>query len=372
MLRPTGSKLAAEDEGLPAPAAPKVDRTASGALAAFVDDAVAVVVDAVAHLRGAPTCIGGVVVAAVLAPADAVAVRVFPRAARTQSTNPSAGSARGGRRFARGGHGRHSNSGVAAARIGRDRVGDLLRPAVDPPLKLGHVPARSASRARRTYAARTDRSSPPTRSGRGPPPTNMKECTSGRDAPSRWGPRPRLGGGDEHPATRAKYVDAMPGRCRSGTSRRCRVGMTWSQQIAADVAADPRRWATVPEFQAAVATARDVVATRAQFLQSFVDCARNGTGDDRDGDGVGWCDGLPRRQPRRAPGRRGDPRQRRRRQLRRRRRRRLLTLRSPFGSPSGARGRGPLGLRSKAWNPSAATIQAASSAPAEGRPPPRL
>ena len=51
-----------------------------------------------------------------------------------------------------------------------------------------------------------------------------------------------------------------------------------------------------------MATARDVVATRAQFLQSFVDCARNGTGDDRDGDGVRWCDDCRDDDPAARPG----------------------------------------------------------------------
>jgi hypothetical protein len=93
------------------------------------------------------------------------------------------------------------------------------------------------------------------------------------------------------PATRAKYVDGISWALSQWNVSQIQGWIdTWSQQIAADVAADPRRWATVPEFQAAVATARDVVAARAQFLQSFVDCAKNGTGDDRDGDGVRWCE----------------------------------------------------------------------------------
>lgn len=64
---------------------------------------------------------------------------------------------------------------------------------------------------------------------------------------------------------------------------------TWSQQIAGDVAADPHAWATPDDFQKAVAAARDVVAKRGQYLQSFVDC-ENGNGADADGDGARWCD----------------------------------------------------------------------------------
>jgi hypothetical protein len=66
---------------------------------------------------------------------------------------------------------------------------------------------------------------------------------------------------------------------------------SWSQQIAADVGADPHTWATPAQFQMAVAAARDVVAERAQYLQSFVDCEqRKGSANDQDGDGVPWCD----------------------------------------------------------------------------------
>ncbi|HXJ22897.1 MAG TPA: CotH kinase family protein [Polyangia bacterium] len=64
----------------------------------------------------------------------------------------------------------------------------------------------------------------------------------------------------------------------------------WSQQIAADVAADPHAWASPAQFQMAVADARDVVAKRAAFLQTFVDCELKGTGADQDGDGYRWCD----------------------------------------------------------------------------------
>jgi len=55
------------------------------------------------------------------------------------------------------------------------------------------------------------------------------------------------------------------------------------------VAADPHAWASPAQFQMAVADARDTVAKRAQFLQTFVDC-EHGTGADQDGDGYRWCD----------------------------------------------------------------------------------
>jgi CotH protein len=108
-------------------------------------------------------------------------------------------------------------------------------------------------------------------------------------------PAPKPGGAwravMNDPTWRAKYVDAIAWALSQWDVAQIQGWIdTWSQQIADDVAADPHTWATVSQFQDAVATAREIVSSRAQFLQSFVDCARNGTGDDRDGDGVPWCD----------------------------------------------------------------------------------
>jgi hypothetical protein len=64
----------------------------------------------------------------------------------------------------------------------------------------------------------------------------------------------------------------------------------WSQQIAADVAADPHTWATADNFRTAVQKAREIVATRPDYLRTFVACEQDGTGEDKDGDGVRWCD----------------------------------------------------------------------------------
>jgi hypothetical protein len=63
----------------------------------------------------------------------------------------------------------------------------------------------------------------------------------------------------------------------------------WSAQIEDDVAADPHSWATPADFAKAIATAHDVIAERAAYLQTFVDC-ENGNGEDKDGDGARWCD----------------------------------------------------------------------------------
>ncbi len=67
---------------------------------------------------------------------------------------------------------------------------------------------------------------------------------------------------------------------------------SWSQQIAPAVASDPHAWATPAEVQQATATAREVVASRAAYLQTFVDCERGvpAAATDGDGDGARWCD----------------------------------------------------------------------------------
>jgi len=64
----------------------------------------------------------------------------------------------------------------------------------------------------------------------------------------------------------------------------------WSQQVAADVTADPHAWADGEDFNAAVRSARQIVQSRADYLRTFVACEQNGTGDDADGDGARWCD----------------------------------------------------------------------------------
>ncbi|HEY4393522.1 MAG TPA: CotH kinase family protein, partial [Polyangia bacterium] len=66
----------------------------------------------------------------------------------------------------------------------------------------------------------------------------------------------------------------------------------WSQQIAAAAAGDPHAWADAAETQMATAAARGVVADRAAYLQTFVDCEHGvaPAAADSDGDGYKWCD----------------------------------------------------------------------------------
>jgi hypothetical protein len=105
------------------------------------------------------------------------------------------------------------------------------------------------------------------------------------------------------PSWREKYVDAIAAMLAKWDVAQIQGWIdSWSQQIAGDVTADPHTWATPAQFKDAVAAARAVVAKRAEFLRSFVDCAHNGSGDDRDGDGVRWCDDCRDDDPSAHPG----------------------------------------------------------------------
>jgi hypothetical protein len=89
---------------------------------------------------------------------------------------------------------------------------------------------------------------------------------------------------------RKKYADAITSLLAKWNVADLQAWISqWSAQIADAVAADPHAWATPTDFAKAISTARGVVAERAQYLQSFVDC-ENGNGQDLDGDGFRWCD----------------------------------------------------------------------------------
>jgi len=76
----------------------------------------------------------------------------------------------------------------------------------------------------------------------------------------------------------------------------------WSRQVQGAMDADPHKWATPSQFRMAVATARDVVAQRPQVLRAFVDCEHGMPADDKDGDGVAWCNDCADDDPTVHPG----------------------------------------------------------------------
>ena len=89
---------------------------------------------------------------------------------------------------------------------------------------------------------------------------------------------------------RRKYADAIAAQLAKWDVAQIQGWIdTWSQQIAGDVASDPHAWATPDNFNTAVAQAREIVQSRADYLRTFVDC-ENGNGADMDGDGARWCD----------------------------------------------------------------------------------
>jgi hypothetical protein len=90
---------------------------------------------------------------------------------------------------------------------------------------------------------------------------------------------------------RAKYVDAIATQLSHWDVAQFQSWIdAWQRQIVDAVTTDPNKWASVANFQTAIATVQDMVAKRPAFLQSFVACERGQVGADQDGDGVLWCD----------------------------------------------------------------------------------
>jgi hypothetical protein len=104
---------------------------------------------------------------------------------------------------------------------------------------------------------------------------------------------------------RARYADALAGLLAKWDVGQIQGWIdSWSQQIAAAAASDPHAWATPAEVQQATATARDLVARRPAYLQTFVDCERGvaSAATDADGDGYRWCDECDDANPAVHPG----------------------------------------------------------------------
>src|SRR5262249_17383424 len=92
------------------------------------------------------------------------------------------------------------------------------------------------------------------------------------------------------PTWRARYADAIETQVGKWNVSEV-IGWidAWSAQIAAAVAADPRKWATPDQVHAALPAPRAVATNPPAYLRSFVACERGQGGDDHDGDGVAWC-----------------------------------------------------------------------------------
>ncbi len=94
------------------------------------------------------------------------------------------------------------------------------------------------------------------------------------------------------PAWRSQYVQAVGTQTAKWNAAEIGGWIdTWSRQIADFVAADPHKWATVDQFNSAVASMKDMAQKRPHYLQSFVACEGGDPSQatDGDGDGVPWC-----------------------------------------------------------------------------------
>jgi len=92
---------------------------------------------------------------------------------------------------------------------------------------------------------------------------------------------------------RAKYAEAIAGLLAKWDVGQIQGWIDgWSQQISQAATTDPHTWATPADIQEATSAAHDVIASRAAYLQTFVDCERGvaGAATDADGDGYRWCD----------------------------------------------------------------------------------
>jgi hypothetical protein len=92
------------------------------------------------------------------------------------------------------------------------------------------------------------------------------------------------------PTWRARYVQAVATQVGKWNAAELQGWVdAWSAQIASAVAEDPRKWATTADFNMAIAATRDMITNRPMYLQSFVACEQGSCGEDKDGDGVPWC-----------------------------------------------------------------------------------
>ncbi len=94
------------------------------------------------------------------------------------------------------------------------------------------------------------------------------------------------------PGARQQYVNAIATQVAKWDPNEISGWVNaWTPQIAAAMAADPHKWATVAQSQMAVASLLDMIKNRPVYLQSFVSCEQGNPANatDADGDGVPWC-----------------------------------------------------------------------------------
>jgi hypothetical protein len=93
------------------------------------------------------------------------------------------------------------------------------------------------------------------------------------------------------PTWRGRYIEAIRALLPRWDVGQLQAWIdAWAPQIADAAATDPHTIITPAEHVKAIAGIRDEVATRADYLRTFLGC-EDGTGDttDADGDGFAWC-----------------------------------------------------------------------------------
>jgi hypothetical protein len=94
------------------------------------------------------------------------------------------------------------------------------------------------------------------------------------------------------PTLRAQYVQALATQFSRFDAAQIQSWIdAWSAQVRDSAAADPHGPATttVAAFDAAVALARRGVAERASYVGQWLQCMNSNSGEDKDGDGIIWC-----------------------------------------------------------------------------------
>ncbi len=104
---------------------------------------------------------------------------------------------------------------------------------------------------------------------------------------------------------RVKYADAIEGLLAKWDVQQLQGWVdAWWSQIQSSALSDPHQWTTPAIINASPGIAKQEIAARAAYLQTFVDCEHGvaGAATDSDQDGFNWCDECDDSNPNAHPG----------------------------------------------------------------------
>jgi len=107
------------------------------------------------------------------------------------------------------------------------------------------------------------------------------------------------------PSWRVKYADAIAALLAQWDVQQLQGWVdSWWAQIQSSALSDPHQWTTPDIINASPGIAKQEIAARAAYLQTFVDCEHGvaGAATDSDGDGFNWCDECDDANPAAHPG----------------------------------------------------------------------